>query len=102
MINMAHIKVAGIGGLGLVVMSIVVALYIPSIGVSIGTGLVFGALFAMWLIARRKRLGPMPSSGQRPGANTVLRIDDTEAPVTDRATPPESSRPMDLSLRPSI
>lgn len=74
-INMARIRVAGIGGLGFVAMAIVVALAIPRIGGTLAAGLVLGALFAIILIGWRRRTGPMPSSGRRPGANTALSID---------------------------
>ena len=85
-INMAHVRVAGVGGLGLVAMATLVALYVPAIRVAILLGLVLGGVFAAGLIAWRRRGGPMPSSGRRPGANTTLAIDaapsqpDTEAP----------------------
>lgn len=74
-INMARIRVAGVGGLGLVAMAAVVALAVPRIGQSLALGLVLGAVFAAVLIARRSRSGAMPSSGQRAGANTMLSID---------------------------
>ena len=75
-INMAHIRVAGIGGLGFVAMAAVVAIYIPSIRASLAIGLALGVLFGVGLIVWRRRTGPMPSSGRRPGANTVLSIDE--------------------------
>lgn len=74
-INVARIRVAGVGGLGLVAMAAVVALNVPRIGQSLALGLVLGVLFAVVLIARRSRSGAMPSSGQRTGANTTLSID---------------------------
>jgi hypothetical protein len=73
---MARIRVAGVGGLGLVAIAVVV----PRIGQSLALGLVLGAVFAAVLIARRSRSGAMPSSGQRAGANTMLSI-DTPAPA---------------------
>jgi hypothetical protein len=76
MINMASIKVAGVGGLGLVAMAVAVALDVPEIGQSIGIGLGLGTIAAVFMIVRARRNGPMPSSGQRPGANTTLSIDD--------------------------
>jgi hypothetical protein len=75
MINMAHIQVVGIGGLGLVVMCAIVAAYIPAVGLSLAAGFALGTVLAAVLILRRKRSGPMPSSSQRPGANTMLSID---------------------------
>ena len=74
-INMAHIRVAGVGGLGLVGVALVTAVSIPRIGRSLAIGLVMGALLAAILIVRRRRSGPMPSSGRRAGANTMLSID---------------------------
>ena len=84
MINIAHIRVAGIGGFGLVVMSFVVAFYIPSIRMSIAAGLIFGTVLALWWIARRRKIGPMPTSGQHPGANNVLSIDESAEPLLPR------------------
>jgi len=81
-INMARIRVSGVGGLGLVAMAAVVALAVPSIGQSLALGLVLGAVFAALLIAGRSRHGAMPSSGQRTGANTMLSI-DASASVAD-------------------
>ena len=77
-INMAHIRVAGVGGLGLVAMAAAVALWVPRIGQSLALGLVLGTIFAVVLIFRRRRIGPMPSSGRRAGANTALSIDASE------------------------
>jgi len=79
-INMANIKVAGIGGLGFVVVCAVVALTIPPVGISVATGFVLGALLALVWIYRRRHAGPLPSSGQGTGANTMLAIDDETAP----------------------
>ena len=79
-INMASIRVAGIGGLGLVAMATVVAFALPSIGQSLAIGLVLGGVIAASLILWRQHAGPMPSSGERPGANTTLSIDQAQPP----------------------
>ena len=93
MINMASIKVAGIGGLGLVAMSVVVAVGVPQIGQSVGIGLGLGAIAAGVMIFRSRKTGGMPSSGQRMGANVTLSIDDANR------TPSESAvSPRDLEL----
>jgi hypothetical protein len=81
-INMASIKVAGVGGLGLVAMAAAVALDVPEIGQSIALGLGFGSIIAAVMIFRARKSGPMPSSGQRMGANTTLSIDQPD-PGTD-------------------
>ena len=87
-INMAHIRVAGVGGLGLVAMALAVALWVPRIGQSLALGLVLGAAFAAVLIIRRRRSGPMPSSGRRAGANTALSIDAPAGePAAERDEP---------------
>ena len=74
-INAARIKVAGIGGLGLVAMALTVALNVPRIFQTLAVGLVLGAVGAAILVVRRRSTGAMPSSGRRRGANTTLSID---------------------------
>ena len=83
-INIAHIRVTGIGGLGLVLLALAVAAYIPSIGVSLATGAALGIVFAVVLILRRRHTGPLPSSGGRPGANTTLSIEMGESASDDQ------------------
>ena len=85
-INMAHIRVAGVGGLGLVLLSVAVAFGIPQVGKSMAAGLLLGALLALVLIRRRQVTGPMPSSGARPGANTMLAIDAPDAASGETTT----------------
>jgi hypothetical protein len=79
MINMASIKVAGVGGGGMIGVSILIALTVPAIGAVVVVGLVMGALMALVLIRRRRRIGVMPSSSRGPGAKTVLAIDSVDA-----------------------
>jgi len=52
-INMARIKVAGVGGLGLVAMSAAVALNVPRIFDAVAVGLGLGMCMALVLIVRR-------------------------------------------------
>jgi hypothetical protein len=78
-INMAHIRVAGVGGLGLVAMAAAVAIGVPPIGQSMALSAVLGTVFAIWLIARRRKTGPMPTSGRSAGANNMLSIDSAAA-----------------------
>ena len=91
-INIAHIKVTGIAGLGFVVLALAIAAYIPSIGVSLAIGAVLGIVFAVVLILRRRRMGPLPSSGGRPGANTMLSIEMTGSASDDQTKDSNSSR----------
>jgi hypothetical protein len=53
-INMAHIRVAGIGGLGLVAMAGIVAWNVPEIWVATLLALAGGAVLAIALIAWRR------------------------------------------------
>src|SRR5688572_13382346 len=53
-INMAHIRVEGVGGAGMVLMAIAVALGIPQVGKSMAAGLLLGALLAVVLIRWRR------------------------------------------------
>ena len=54
-INISHIPVAGAGGLGLVAMALIVALFQPAIGISMSIALVLGVLLAIALIVWRRR-----------------------------------------------
>ena len=58
LINMAHIRVAGVGGLGMVAMAIVVAIFVPVIRVTMTIALLLGIALAAALIALRRRQGP--------------------------------------------
>lgn len=99
-INIAHIRVAGIGGSGLVAMAVCVAWFVPRIGRTLAAGLVLGALFGLVLIIRRRRSGPLPSSGQRPGANTTLSIDTPRPAGADGAAPGPRMRGAGRRVRP--
>lgn len=90
-INAASIKVAGIGGLGLVAMAATVALTVPRIGQTLSIGLVLGLALAAVMIVRRRQTGSMPSSGQQPGANTTLAIDAASPRDPRHARTSESS-----------
>ena len=89
-INMARIRVAGVGGLGLLAMAGVVAWFVPRIGQTLVIGLVLGIVFAAVMILRRRGSGAMPSSGRRPGANAILSIDEPMTPEDE--DDPRSSR----------
>ena len=92
-INMARIRVSGVGGLGLVAMAITVALFVPRIRLSISIALALGLAFALLLIAHRRRTGPLPSSGARPGGHTALAIYSPESAMhRDAADLPPGSQ----------
>ena len=97
MINMASIKVAGLGGLGLVAMAAAVALDVPEIGTMVGIGAALGTFAAIGMILRARLRGPLPSSGQRPGANTTLSIDE---PFTTQGPDSRARGRRDISFVP--
>ena len=66
LINMANIRVEGVGGLGLVGAVAIVALEDSRIGLATILALVFGAGLALVLIAMRRRTGSLPSAGNGP------------------------------------
>ena len=74
MYNISGVRVAGIGGLGLLAMAATVALNVPMIGAVMATGVLLGGAFAVGLILYKRRSGPMPSSGKGIGASTVLPL----------------------------
>jgi hypothetical protein len=92
-INAARIRVAGVGGLGLVAMAGAVAVFVPRIRLTLAAGLALGLLLALVLIVRRRTAGPLPSSGERPGAKVVLAIDT----AAGDPEPAEKTRPAQLS-----
>jgi hypothetical protein len=96
-INVARIRVAGIGGLGLLAMALIVAFYIPRIGQTLTVGAIAGVALAAVLILLRRKTGPLPASGGRPGANTILSIDYPQPPAVQDPSPDER----DLRLAPS-
>ena len=86
-INMARIRVSGVGGLGMVAMSIVVAAFVPRIRQAMIVAFALGIAMALVLIALRRRKGPLSSDGG-PGAHTMLPIDSTQKDGSqDRAVP---------------
>ena len=54
-INISAIRVAGIGGLGLVAMAVVVSVFFPAIGWMMGVGLAGGVLLGVALVMARRR-----------------------------------------------
>ena len=80
-INMARIRVSGLGGFGLMMMTLAVAAFVPRIRQHILIGAVLGIALATALILLRRRNGPMPSSGETPGANTMFGLDQPSLPL---------------------
>jgi hypothetical protein len=76
LINMAHIQVEGVGGLGMVAAVVVVAASDLRIGLATILALVLGAGLALVLIAMRRHTGGLPSGGDGPDGRSTLGIDD--------------------------
>ena len=74
MINMARIRVSGVGGLGMVAMSIVVAAFVPRIRLTMAIAFALGLALAVVMIALRRRRGPLASDNP-PGAHMMLPLD---------------------------
>jgi hypothetical protein len=75
LINMANIRVEGIGGLGMVAAIVVVAVSDPRIGLATIVALVFGVGLAFALIRARQATGAMPSAGGGPADRSMLGLD---------------------------
>jgi hypothetical protein len=71
LINMAQIRVEGVGGLGLVAAVIAVAIADPRIRLAIIIAWVFGAALAVALIVTRRRTGAMPSADDGDDRSTL-------------------------------
>ena len=78
LINMAHIKVEGIGGLGMVAAVLAVAIADPRIGLATLIAAGMGVVLAGVLVAMRRRTGAMPWSGDGTDNRFTLRIDADE------------------------
>jgi hypothetical protein len=72
-INVARLRVAGLGGLGLVLVAAAVALEFELTAVAAGAGLLGGSAGALLLILYRRRSGPLGSSSQGPAARVMLQ-----------------------------
>jgi hypothetical protein len=74
LINMAHIPVEGVGGLGMVGAVAIVAVADVRVGLATFMALVLGSGLATVLIAMRRRTGPLPSTGDGPEDRSLLHL----------------------------
>jgi hypothetical protein len=65
-INISGIPVAGVGGLGLVAMAVVVSVFLPAASWTMGAGLAGGVLLAMALVVFRRTWKGSGPSGDDP------------------------------------
>jgi hypothetical protein len=61
--------------------------FVPFIGVSLAIAAASGLMLAVGLVLWRRRRGPLPSSGQTPGAATIFALESPASPAG--AAPPE-------------
>jgi hypothetical protein len=65
-INISSIRVDGLGGLGLVAMAAVVAVFMPAIGFPMAAGILGGVVLAIGIVIARRRMTPKGPSGTDP------------------------------------
>src|SRR5258706_8137518 len=75
LINMAHIQIEGVGGLGMVAAAVAVAISEPRVRLATILAAVLGVGLALVLIAMRRRTGALPSSGDGPDDRSMLHLD---------------------------
>lgn len=97
-INMSAIPVAGLGGLGLVAMAVVVSVFFPAIGWMMAAGVTSGVLLGVVLVAVRRR---WKASGPRGDDPKVLfrELPGEETPGVRIAPVPEHVEPDRLEPR---
>jgi len=74
-INMAHIRVAGVGGLGMMAAALIIAINLPEIGFAMLTAVVLGGITAAGLIAFRSRSNEPGGGGDTEVPPSVLSLD---------------------------
>lgn len=74
LINMAHIRIEGLGGLGMVAAVVAVAIADSRIRGAIVLAAVLGLGVALALIAIRRRTGALPSGGDGPDDRSLLHL----------------------------
>ena len=92
LINMAHIRVEGGGGLGLVAAVLAVAIADPRIRVAVGLAALLGVGLAVVLIAWHRR-EPLDSVGHGPSGHSMLGLEErTEISGRTRSDDPVRAR----------
>ncbi len=78
-INAAHIRVAGVGGLGLVLISALIAIQFPRVGMSVIAGLAGGVPLAFYLFRRHRQQRNHDAATNGPGGRSVFPVTDGAA-----------------------
>jgi hypothetical protein len=103
LINMAHIRVEGLGGLGMLAAVVAVAIADSRIRIAILLAALLGTGMALALIAMRRRTGAVRSGGDGPDDRSLLHLNVWSGPVSGGPQPDEQTRvssPGRLSLHP--
>jgi hypothetical protein len=96
LINMAHIRIEGLGGLGMVAAVVAVAIADSRIRAAIVIAAVLGSAIALALIWIRRRTGALPSAGGGPDDRSLLHLGGRTGPGgtrDGRHSGPASSQP---------
>ncbi len=101
MINMARIRVAGSGGLGMVAMSIVVAIFVPRIRFTMALAFVLGCVMAAVLVLLRRSDGSS-SSGIDPGAHALLPLEPRDGTGHDDSHDAADRRDVPSAVLPGV
>jgi hypothetical protein len=99
-VNFAHVRVAGVGGLGLVLVAAAVTFDFPLATVVVLSGLVGGLVAAGVAIVLRRKQGPLPSSTEGPGARAVLFAEPR--PQADVSTSADPDRQRQAAVAASV
>ena len=88
-INMSGIRVAGVGGLGLVVVALVMATYYPEAWWLLLMGTIGGVCLGAALVVHRRRHRPSVPSGDDPNVLFRAASVERESAPTRTDTPPD-------------
>jgi hypothetical protein len=99
-INMARIRVAGFGGLGMIVVAITLAFVYPRIGDTVLLGVAGGVVAAGFVILYRRQSGPLASGDNGVGGRSVFvgPDDDDEPTPATRGERPALRRGQSLGV----
>jgi hypothetical protein len=102
LINMAHIRVEGLGGLGLVAAVVAVAIADSRIRAATIAAALLGAALALTLIAIRRRTGAMPSGGDGPDDRSILHLEPEKLPRAGGAATDAGARDEEILMHPAV
>jgi hypothetical protein len=91
-INLASIRVAGLGGLGLVAVCVGIAIALPRVGQTMLVAAAGGLVAGVATIYFRRRQGPLDSSHAQPGGRSVFVEPTASAEDRARGEPPRERR----------